>query len=104
MIVHEVVGARPEIVEFDERMQLIVDHHTTPEQAGIVFDRVNPRLAVYTHYVLLSTPTSPEVTIDEILERTRTNYSGRLVAGDDLTRIEIDDTVEVYRFPYSKDQ
>ncbi len=100
VIIHEVVAARDELIEFDERMQLIIDHHTTPEEAGIVFARVNPKLAVYTHYVLLSAPNSPEVTINEVLERTRTNYSGRLVAGDDLTRLQIGETVEVHRFPY----
>ena len=100
VIIHEVVGARAELIEYDQRMQLIIDHHTTPEEAGIVFDRVDPRLAVYTHYVLLSAPGVPEVTIDEIVERTRTNFSGRLIAGDDLTRIEIGDEIRVLRFPY----
>ena len=98
VIIHEVVAAREELVEFDERMQLIIDHHTTPEEAGIVFDRVHPKLAVYTHYVLLSAPNSPEVTIDEVLERTRTSYAGPLVAGEDLMRFEIGDTVEVLPF------
>ena len=100
LLIHEVVGARDELIEFDERMQLIIDHHTTPEQAGIVFDRVAPGLAVYTHYVLLSAPNVPEVSIDEILERTRTNYSGRLVAGEDLMRFEIGNFVTVKYFPY----
>lgn len=100
VLVHEVAAAREELIEFDERMQLILDHHTTPEEAGIVFDRADPRLAVYTHYVLLSAPNSPEVSIEEILERTRTNYSGRLVAGEDLMRMEIGDTVAVRYFPY----
>ena len=100
LLIHEVVGARDELIEFDERMQLIIDHHTTPEQAGIVFDRVAPGLAVYTHYVLLSAPNVPEVSIDEILERTRANYSGRLVAGEDLMRFEIGDFVTVKYFPY----
>ena len=98
VIIHEVAAAREELVEFDERMQLIIDHHTTPEEAGIVFDRVHPKLAVYTHYVLLSAPNSPEVTIDEVLERTRTSYAGPLVAGEDLMRFEIGDTVEVLPF------
>ena len=98
VIIHEVAAAREELLEFDQRMQLILDHHTTPEEAGIVFDRVSPKLAVYTHYVLLSAPNSPEVTVDDVLKRTRTNYSGPLVAGDDLMRLEIGDTVEVHRF------
>jgi len=98
VIIHEVAAAREELLEFDQRMQLILDHHTTPEEAGIVFDRVSPKLAVFTHYVLLSAPNSPEVTVDDVLARTRTNYAGPLVAGEDLMRLEIGDTVEVRRF------
>lgn len=100
VVVHEVAAARDELLEFDERIQLILDHHTTPEEAGIVFDRIDPRLALYTHFVLLSGPDVPEVSIEELLQRTRTHYSGRLLAGEDLMRVEIGDTVQVYRFPY----
>ena len=80
---------RPQILNFDQRMQLILDHHTTPEEAGIVFTRAAPKLAVYTHYVLLSAPNAPEVTVERVLERTRTTYSGALQGGDDLMRFEI---------------
>jgi ribonuclease Z len=34
-----------------ERAQSILSHHTTPEQAGTVFARAKPRLAVYSHIV-----------------------------------------------------
>ena len=100
VIIHEVAAAREELLEFDERIQLILDHHTTPEETGIVFDRVNPKLAVYSHFVLLSGPDVPEVSMDELLQRTRTHYSGPLQAGEDLMRLEIGDTVTVRRFPY----
>ena len=79
-------------------MQLILDHHTSPEEAGIVFARATPKLAVYTHYTLLSAPNAPEVTVEEVLERTRVNYAGPLQAGDDLMRFEIGDTVNVIPF------
>lgn len=100
VVIHEVAAAREEMLAFDERIQLILDHHTTPEEAGIVFDRVAPKLALYSHLTLLSSPDSPEVTIEELLQRTRTNYSGRLLVGEDLMRIEIGEAVSVHRFPY----
>ena len=100
VVIHEVAAAREEMLAFDERIQLILDHHTTPEEAGIVFDRVGPKLAVYSHLTLLSSPDSPEVTVEELILRTRTNYSGRLLVGEDLMRIEIGDTVHVHRYPY----
>lgn len=100
VVIHEVAAAREEMLAFDERIQLILDHHTTPEEAGIVFDRVGPKLALYSHLTLLSSPDSPEVTVEELIQRTRTNYSGRLLVGEDLMRIEIGDAVSVRRFPY----
>lgn len=100
VIIHEVAAAREEMLAFDERIQLILDHHTTPEEAGIVFDRVSPKLALYSHLTLLSSPDSPEVTVEELIQRTRTNYSGRLLVGEDLMRLEIGESVSVYRFPY----
>ena len=99
VVIHEVAAAREELLEFDERIQLILNHHTTPEEAGIVFERVGPKLAVYSHFVLLSSPDVPEVSIAELLQRTRTEYGGPLEAGDDLMRLEIGDTVNVRRFP-----
>ena len=100
VIIHEVAAAREELLAFDDRIQLILDHHTTPEEAGIVFDRVSPKLALYSHLTLLSGPDAPEVTTGELLQRTRTNYSGRLLVGEDLMRLKIGDSVSVHRFPY----
>ncbi|MEE8238415.1 MAG: MBL fold metallo-hydrolase [Gammaproteobacteria bacterium] len=98
VLIHEVAAANVEILEFDPRMQLILDHHTTPEEAGTVFARAEPKLAVYTHYVLLSAPNAPEVTVEKVVERTRTTYSGPLQTGDDLMRFEIGDTVKIVPF------
>ncbi|MFL2555150.1 MAG: MBL fold metallo-hydrolase [Candidatus Rariloculaceae bacterium] len=98
VLIHELAAANDEILQFDPRMQLILDHHTSPEEAGIVFARATPKLAVYTHYTLLSAPNAPEVTVEEVLERTRVNYAGPLQAGDDLMRFEIGDTVNVIPF------
>jgi ribonuclease Z len=55
VIVHEVVD--PDAFRSKnsfmspERVQRILVHHTTPEQAGTVFARVKPKLAVYSHIV-----------------------------------------------------
>ena len=98
VLIHEVAAAHPELISFDERIQLILDHHTTPEEAGIVFSRATPKLAVYTHFVLLSGPGVPEVTLEELVERTRKNYSGPLQIGEDLMRLEIGETVQIHRY------
>jgi ribonuclease Z len=74
-----------------ERAATVVAHHTTPEQAGEVFSRVKPRLAVYSHIV------QPGATRDELVVPTRTTYAGPLEVGEDLMVIEVGATVDVRR-------
>ena len=57
----------------------IIAHHTTPEQAGTVFQRVAPRLAVYSH--------APNTA--RVLALTRTTYTGPLQGAEDLLTIRI---------------
>ena len=95
LLIHEVVLASEELLAASEAMRVIVDHHTTPEEAGIVFEEVNPKLAVYTHLVSLGTPAFPAEPIENLIPRTRVNYDGPLVIGEDLMRFEIGDAVSV---------
>ena len=71
-----------------ERIQAIVGHHTTAEQAGTIFAQVKPKLAVYSHIV-------PGDSRDLILQ-TRKTYSGPLEVGEDLMSFEIGDSVVVH--------
>jgi ribonuclease Z len=72
-----------------EQKQKVIDHHTTPEQAGVVFSRVKPKLAVYSHVVPFDAP--------DLVKHTRKTYSGRLEVGEDLMSIKIGDKVEIRR-------
>jgi len=69
----------------------VVAHHTTGEEAGVVFERVKPRLAVYSHIV---PPNAPDVIADA-----RKHYSGPLELGEDLMSIEIGEQVVVHHPP-----
>jgi ribonuclease Z len=95
LIVHEVALASEELLASSEQFRRIVAHHTTPEEAGIVFAEVNPKLAVYTHFVILSGPTIPEAPLSSLIPRTRTNYDGPLVLGEDLMSFDVGETVTV---------
>lgn len=68
-----------------------IAHHTTPEQAGEVFARTKPRLAVYSHIGL------PSATEQDIVPPTRINYNGALELGEDLMVIEVGDKITVRR-------
>jgi ribonuclease Z len=69
----------------------ITAHHTSPEQAGEVFARVKPKLAVYSHIG------RPSATEQDVIVPTRKIYAGPLELGEDLMVIEVGDTVVVRR-------
>jgi ribonuclease Z len=90
VLVHEVVDedairARAGDPKGAER---IVSHHTTPGQAGQVFTRVKPRLAVYSH--------APNT--ERVMTATRKTYAGALQGPEDLLTIEIGDEIAVRHF------
>jgi ribonuclease Z len=93
VLIHEVID--PEAFggvaspDTPEQRKKIIEHHTTPEQAGTVFARVKPKLAVYSHIVPPDVP--------DVIPHTRTTYTGPLEVGEDLMSIDIGDKVEVHR-------
>jgi ribonuclease Z len=97
LLIHEVAMARPALMEIPA-VQRILAHHTTPKEAGMVFSKAKPKLAVYTHIVLQSNAQVPEPTLDDLVAETRQTYSGPLEVGEDLTSFEIGDTVIIHRF------
>jgi ribonuclease Z len=83
LLIHQVAAIRPELLA-SPVFQVILAHHTKPEEAGIVFSRVKPKLAVFYHFSLLGTPKVPPMTVPEVVELARKNYKGPLLAGEDL--------------------
>jgi ribonuclease Z len=99
VIIHEVIAARPELLAKSADARRIVGLHTLPEDAGRIFERVKPKLAVYYHVVLLTTdPSIPPPAVADLMPKTRTTYSGPLEVGEDLMTILVGDTVDVQRF------
>jgi len=99
LLIHEVVLVSDELLKTSEAIRIITAHHTMPEEAGIVFDEVNPKLAVYTHLVSLGSAEIAAEPLENLLPRTRMNYGGPLVIGEDLMRFEIGDTIEILAPP-----
>ena len=96
VVIHEVAAVAEGLLQQNPRMVPIFDHHTNPEQAGKIFAQIKPKLAIYTHIIISSTPTFP-VTKYDVIQQTRKNYGGPLLVGSDLMTIVIDDSVAVYR-------
>ena len=89
LLIHEIAAA-PLGEKIPERYVLPLAHHTSPEECGKVFSATNPKLAVFYHVIQFE-----DVSLEEMMERTRTEYDGAVMFGEDLMEIEIGDTVRV---------
>ena len=98
VLIHEVIGAGPGALKTSERAKQTVSVHTSPEDAGRIFDRVKPKLAVYTHVSLVAGPVAQGRVAAELIPRTRSTYAGPVDVGEDLMTIIIGDRVDVRRF------
>src|ERR1700745_3956472 len=96
LLVHEVASAPPELME-EAYVQRIIAHHTTPNEAGRVFAQTKPKLAAYTHIVLIGNERIHPPTIDDVLTETRQTQTGPLAVGEDLMAFEICEAVTVRR-------
>ena len=63
----------------------------TPEQAGEVFARTKPRLAVYSHIV------QPIASEQDLVPPTRKTYGGPVEVGEDLMVIEVGEKIKIRR-------
>jgi ribonuclease Z len=93
VLIHEAIDpdVLRSLVPDQSRRDAIVARHTTPEQAAGIFNRVSPRLAVFSH--------SPGTAA--IAEQTRRSYPGRVQMGEDLMVIDIGAEVRV-RLPVAE--
>ena len=93
LLVHEVTAAAGGAAESPQQLKRIGANHTTPEQAGEVFARVKPKLAVYNHLLLFGGARA-----QDLVPATRQKYAGPLVVGEDLLQIDIGENVEARAF------
>ena len=93
VLIHEVLDLEAyraaDKIYTPEQVKKVIAHHTTAEEAGVVFSRVKPRLAVFSHIV---PPNAPNV-----IAAARRNYSGPLELGEDLMSIDIGERIVVHR-------
>ncbi|HEX5606314.1 MAG TPA: MBL fold metallo-hydrolase [Candidatus Binatia bacterium] len=93
LLVHEVTAVAGSAAENPEQLKRISSNHTTPQQAGEIFARVEPKLAVYNHLLLFG-----HATAKDLIPATRQKYAGPLIVGEDLLAIAIADEVQAKAF------
>ena len=90
LLIHEVCAPssmRRQSVRAPQTTERVIQHHTTPEEAGKLFTLIAPKLAVFSHIV------GPPGCEGEIVEGTRRHYAGAFEVGHDMMRIEVGDEV-----------
>jgi ribonuclease Z len=96
LLVHEVAAVRPELMG-QAHIRRIMAHHVTPREAGRVFAQTKPKLAAYTHFVMLASAQVPPPALADIVAETRQVYDGPLELGEDLMSFDIGASVTVRR-------
>jgi len=95
VLIHEVMSPALETFVRAHYAKFMADDvvalHTRAPEAGEVFARAGPKLAVYTHL-----DNRPEA-LPELISQTREAWDGPLEVGEDLMVIEIGDDVDVFR-------
>ena len=94
LLIHEVCAVPAEMAERPNIKQ-VINHHTSPQEAGKIFTQTRPKMAAYTHLVLLGDRKHAPLGPKDLEQQTRETYSGPLTVGEDLTRFEIGDGVRV---------
>lgn len=97
LIVHEVAVIEPALVENPKFSYRDIEaHHTSPEEAGRIFSKSHPKLAVYSHIVYATVKPAPDIPEGALVQRTRTTYSGPLLVGRDLMSFVIGAGVDAF--------
>lgn len=91
LLIHEVAVIEPDLVKTYPSYREIEGHHTSPEEAGRVFDQAKPKLAAYSHIVFATVKPVQDVPEDALRERTQSTYKGPFVIGRDLTSFTLKD-------------
>jgi ribonuclease Z len=91
LLVHEVAEA-PEAFKAAHPHLPRLQHHTQAKEAGRVFAVVRPKLAVFTHLVLVD-----GFPADGLAALAHQTYDGDVMVGEDLMSFDVGDTVQVRR-------
>ena len=90
LLVHEVAATTDDLMRTSEVARIVAANHTTPGEAAEVFNRAQPKLAVYSHILQFG-----GYLLNDIIESTKKDYAGRIEVGEDLMAIDVGDKVEL---------
>jgi ribonuclease Z len=89
VLVHEVQVPSPGNSEEAKRANVSLSVHSTPKQAGYIFNNTNPGMAVYSHIIPAHT------TASELIEATRDFYKGPMIVAHDFMTLTIGEKIVI---------
>jgi ribonuclease Z len=89
LFIHSVAAIKQELRDSAKHWNIIMDHHSEPEDAGRTFAKTKPKMATYSHIVLLTNGKIKPPSFADLTTRTRTEYDGPFVVGKDLMSFDI---------------
>lgn len=102
LLIHEVAYFEPKLFEKLPTYKKVQAHHSTPEEAGRIFNMAKPKLAVFTHIIVRLAGQALEQPDTTVVNGARKTYDGPLVAAQDLMRISIGDGGKIQVFDPDK--
>lgn len=104
LVIHEVAAANEYSMEKSPLINQILGFHSSPEDAGKIFAQIHPKLAVYSHIILLTdNPSVPPPSVNDLIVRAQKVYKGPFQVGEDLLSIEVGDEVKAEKFHGAKE-
>jgi ribonuclease Z len=101
VLVHEVMSIPAKLYSESEYWRSIMDHHTSPEEAGMIFTETGVKLAVYSH-IIVQGYADEKTGLNEVIHKTQAGYKGSFEIGYDLMSIEVSKTPKVLLFDSSQ--
>jgi len=94
LLFHSAGGATPEMSKLPA-VARILDHHTTPQEAGRIFTQAAPKVASLIHIVRVARPGMARISTDEITKMVRQTYDGDVIVAEDLMRFDIGEEIRI---------
>lgn len=89
LFIHPIAGAKQELLDSAKRWQVILDHHTEPEDVGRMFAQAQPKMGALYHLVTLTNGKIKPPKLGDLVTRLKTTYSGPVTVGADRMRFVI---------------
>ena len=91
VVIHEVMMASESLLKRNLRLQKVQKSHSSPKQVAQILAQIKPKLGILVHMLKFG------VTETQVLGALGEHYKGEVRLGEDLTAVDIGNSVYVYQ-------